>query len=193
MPGNHDERAALREAFPEGTICGRIPIFFISTSISRAAADCPDSLVPKVHGALCAKVHLVRAAAGGTAGQAVVRDPPSAFTTGIARMDDYGMQAGAVSSQKQPALGGTLAVRPSPRSIQARWAGTRHDGPQHRAPDNSICGRGPLTMQMEPPACFAPVDPGRAWSVTCSPSATSRGRCLSAAGIKHRILPWLFE
>jgi len=160
MPGNHDERAALREAFPEAHYLRQDPDFLhFDVDLGALRLIALDSLVPgKVHGALCAKrLTWLEQRLEEQQDKPVVlaiHHPP--FTTGIARMDDYGMQAGAAEFaeivSRHPRVERLLCGHLH-RPIQARWAGTLAMTAPSTAHQITLDLRpeASLTMQMEPP------------------------------------------
>ncbi|MEI2416645.1 phosphodiesterase [Orrella sp. JC864] len=131
MPGNHDDRAALRQAFPEHAYLqgkGDYLQYAIDTHPLRILAL--DTLVPRQsHGTLCAQ--RLQWLAGQLAAQPgrptviAMHHPP--FRTGIGHMDDIGLLQGA------PELEAIVARHPNVerilcghvhRTIFRRFAGT---------------------------------------------------------------------
>ncbi|HLS67854.1 MAG TPA: phosphodiesterase [Kiloniellales bacterium] len=160
MPGNHDERGALREAFPEAAYLRQDPDFLhFAVDLGQLRLIALDSLVPgQVHGALCA--HRLEWLAQRLEEQRdkpvlmAIHHPP--FTTGIARMDAYGMQQGAAEFAeivaRHPRVERLLCGHLH-RSIQARWAGTLAMTAPSTAHQITLDLRAEadLTMRMEPP------------------------------------------
>jgi 3',5'-cyclic AMP phosphodiesterase CpdA len=130
MPGNHDEREALRAAFPKHTYLGQCPPY-IQYSIDDHALRIVaiDTVVPgKAHGELCearlAWLARTLAALPQHPTLLLMHHPP--FTTLIGHMDDIGLvnpqplaQIVAQHPQIERVLCGHLH-----RPIQTRFAGT---------------------------------------------------------------------
>lgn len=131
LPGNHDDRDALRAAFPEAAYLRRDPEFLhYDLDLGGLRLIALDSLVPgAVHGALCARrLAWLEARLEELPDRPVLlclHHPP--FRSGIALMDDHGLREGA------EALAALVARHPRVervlcghlhRSIQVRWAGT---------------------------------------------------------------------
>ena len=160
MPGNHDERAALREAFPEAHYLRQDPDFLhFDADLGPLQLIALDSLVPgEVHGALCPRrlTWLEQRLEEQQEKPVIlaIHHPP--FTTGIARMDDYGMRQGAAEFAKivsrHPRVERVLCGHLH-RPIQARWAGTLAMTAPSTAHQITLDLRpdADLTMQMEPP------------------------------------------
>lgn len=160
LPGNHDERSALRAAFPEAGYLRQDPDFLhYALDLGPLRLIALDSLLPgAVAGALCA-----RRLAWLEARLEEERDKPvllclhhPPFRTGIARMDAHALGEGAA------ALAALVARHPRierllcghlHRSIQVRWAGTlamtapstAHQLELGLRPDS------PLAFRLEPP------------------------------------------
>lgn len=160
MPGNHDDRSALREAFPEANYLRQDPDFLhFDVDLGRLRLIALDSLVPgQVHGALCPRrLEWLAQRLEEQKDKPVVlaiHHPP--FKTGIARMDAYGMLEGAEDfaeivarhPQVERLLCGHLH-----RAIQVRWAGTLAMTAPSTAHQITFDLRpeAGLTMHMEPP------------------------------------------
>lgn len=131
LPGNHDERAALRAAFPEADYLRRDPDFLhYDVDLGGLRLIALDSLVPgAVHGALCPRRLAWLEARLGEAPETPVllclHHPP--FRSGIAHMDAHGLREGgealAALVARHPRVERVLCGHLH-RSIQARWAGT---------------------------------------------------------------------
>ncbi|HEX7006946.1 MAG TPA: phosphodiesterase [Alphaproteobacteria bacterium] len=162
IPGNHDDRAALRRAFPEARHLAAEPDW-----IQYTIEDWPvrlialDTVVPgQSHGALCAgRLAWLDARLAEQPERSTVifmHHPP--FKTGIAHMDDIKLVEG------EEALGAIVRRNPQVervlcghvhRPIHVRWRGTIASigpSPAHQVmldlrPD------GPAVFKLEPPAC----------------------------------------
>ena len=160
MPGNHDDRVALRDAFPEAGYLRQDPEFLhFDLDLGRLRLIALDSLVPgQVHGALCPRrLEWLAQRLEEQRDKPVllaIHHPP--FTTGIAQMDAYGLQEGAAEFAeivaRHPRVERLLCGHLH-RSIQARWAGTLAMTAPSTAHQISLDLRpeAGLTMQMEPP------------------------------------------
>lgn len=160
MPGNHDERRALREAFPEADYLRQDPDFLhFDVDLGALRLIALDSLVPgQVHGALCRRrLQWLEQRLEEQPDKPVVlaiHHPP--FTTGIARMDDYGLQEGGAEFAeivaRHPRVERLLCGHLH-RPIQARWAGTLAMTAPSTAHQITLDLRpeASLTMRMEPP------------------------------------------
>lgn len=160
LPGNHDEREALRSVFPEADYLRQDPEFLhFAVDLGELRLIAIDSLVPgAVHGALCER-RLAWIGARLDERQdkpllLAIHHPP--FKTGLAKMDDYGIREGA------EALAELVARHPRVervlcghlhRPIQARWAGTLAMTAPSTAHQISLDLRpeATLAIHMEPP------------------------------------------
>lgn len=130
LPGNHDDRDALRAAFPDHDYLNQFPPFIqyaIEEHALRIVAI--DTVVPREsHGELCAErlswLARTLAAQPSRPTLLIMHHPP--FTTGIGHMDDIGLadprplaRIVAQHPQVERVLCGHLH-----RSIQTRFAGT---------------------------------------------------------------------
>ena len=98
MPGNHDDRAALRSAFPTHTYLGRDGFVQYSVKIGALRLIALDTCVPgHSHGTLCSeRLAWLADALDAARGEPVViamHHPP--FRTLIGHMDDIGLREGA--------------------------------------------------------------------------------------------------
>src|SRR5690606_11798793 len=151
MPGNHDDRSALREAFPEADYLRQDPDFLhFDVDLGRLRLIALDSLVPgQVHGALCPRrLEWLAQRLEEQKDKPVVlaiHHPP--FKTGIARMDAYGMLEGAEDFAeivaRHPRVERLLCGHLH-RAIQVRWAGdAAAGGSVLRRRSRAAAGRGP--------------------------------------------------
>jgi 3',5'-cyclic AMP phosphodiesterase CpdA len=160
IPGNHDERGALRDAFPEHGYLRQWEPF-----VQYAIDDWPvrivalDTVIPgKSGGELCSErlawLDATLAAAPGSPTVVIMHHPP--FETGIGHMDDIGLdgsKALAAVIGRHPNVERVLCGHIH-RPIQMRFAGTIASvcpSPAHQvaldlAPD------APSRFVMEPPA-----------------------------------------
>ena len=162
IPGNHDERVALRAAFPDHAYLNQFPPFIqyaIEEHELRIVAV--DTVVPREDGGeLCAQrlewLALTLATAPQRPTLLLMHHPP--FATHIAFMDEIGLAAPDPLAQivaKHPQIERILCGHLH-RPIQARFAGTiactapstAHQVTLDLAPD------APETFIMEPPAYY---------------------------------------
>lgn len=130
MPGNHDERGALRAAFPEHAYLGRDGPVDYAVVIGGLRLVALDSVVPRApHGALDpAQLDWLDATLGAAPRQptvVAVHHPP--FATGIVFMDTIGLrdEDGTLAAllQRHPQVE-RLVCGHVHRSVQARYGGT---------------------------------------------------------------------
>ncbi len=165
MPGNHDDRLALRQAFPSEvqalTSETDDMAAFIQYAIDLGGLQLItlDTTVPGApHGELCPRrlawLDARLAAAPNMPAVVAMHHPP--FITGIAHMDEIGLREGAKElaelvgrhPQVERVVCGHLH-----RSIQVRWAGTLAMTAPSTA--HQVCldldSEGPSAFTMEPP------------------------------------------
>jgi 3',5'-cyclic AMP phosphodiesterase CpdA len=158
MPGNHDARDALREAFADHAYLPRTGFLHYAIDSLPLRLIALDSLVPgKTHGALCAERLDWLAARLGESDRptlVAVHHPP--FDCGIAPFDSERLNEGA------DALAALVRRHPNVerlvcghvhRPIQLRWAGTMASiapSTAHQA-TLDLRERAPFSMMMEPP------------------------------------------
>lgn len=130
MPGNHDDRSALREAFPEHRYLGDGEFIQYSVAIGELQLVALDTLAPGMsHGELCdRRLGWLDDELGRLGRRPVVlalHHPP--FTTLIDHMDQIGLRRG------KPELAAIVARHPNVervicghlhRAIETRFAGT---------------------------------------------------------------------
>jgi 3',5'-cyclic AMP phosphodiesterase CpdA len=159
IPGNHDDRAAMRAGFADHAYLPQTGDF-----LHYVVDDHPvrliglDTVIPgEAGGALCAErlAWLERALAAAPARPTVVflHHPP--FDTGIAHMDKIGLAGApalAALVRRHPQVERVLAGHLH-RAIQARWAGTiasTAPSPAHIV-TLDLTPEGPASFALEPP------------------------------------------
>jgi 3',5'-cyclic AMP phosphodiesterase CpdA len=162
IPGNHDDRAGLRRAFPEASHLAAEPDWIQYTvedwPVRLVALDTVDPGEP--HGRLCAaRLAWLDARLAEQPERPTVlfmHHPP--FKTGIAHMDDINLIEGAEAlgaivrrnEQVERVLCGHVH-----RPIQLRWHGTIASvapSPAHQVMLD-LRSEGPAAFKLEPPAC----------------------------------------
>ncbi len=158
LPGNHDERGALRSAFPTHTyLQGEQPFIQYSVDLGGLALITLDTVVPdEANGALDATRldWLRRNLDASTPTLIAMHHPP--FATGIEHMDKIGLMEGA--AELEALLRGhhnieRIVCGHLHRSIQARFANTFAStcpSPAHQVSLDLRAG-GPSAYHMEPP------------------------------------------
>jgi 3',5'-cyclic AMP phosphodiesterase CpdA len=160
IPGNHDERCALRAAFPDQAYL-RQSEYFIQYVIDEHPLRIValDTLIPGASdGELCAQriawLERVLSEAPGKATVVVMHHPP--FTTFIGHMDAFGLRdAGPLASviRRHPQVEAILCGHVH-RPIEARFAGTIASVSPSCAHQVALdlCSDAPSRFTMEPPA-----------------------------------------
>ncbi|MBS0446940.1 MAG: phosphodiesterase [Proteobacteria bacterium] len=131
LPGNHDDRAALRAAFPDHA-CLQGKEDFIQYAVDLGGlrlVGLDSSVYGQPHGALCATrlAWLARTLADAPTLPTLIAIHHPPFATGIGHMDEMGLREGgeeferivAAAPQVERVICGHLH-----RSIQRRWGGT---------------------------------------------------------------------
>lgn len=158
MPGNHDERTAMRKAFPRAIyLQSDFPFLQYRADLGDTALIALDTVVPKgEHGVLdTERLDWLRDNLDQTTPTIIAMHHPP-FTTGIEHMDRIGLLEGAAELEAilkghhniERILCGHLH-----RSIQARFANTFAStcpGPAHQVTLDLNPG-GPSSYRMEPP------------------------------------------
>ncbi|WP_366555630.1 phosphodiesterase [Aquibaculum sediminis] len=160
LPGNHDDRQELRAAFPEADYLKQDPDFLhFAVDLGPCRLLALDSLLPgSINGELCdRRLAWTEARLQEEADKPVImaiHHPP--FTTGLAKMDAYGLKRGgaelAAIVARHPRVERLLCGHLH-RPIQVRWAGTLAMTAPSTAHQMSLDLRpdAPLTMHLEPP------------------------------------------
>lgn len=160
MPGNHDERGALRAAFPSHAYLGGEGPIDYAVAIGALRLVALDCVVPlESHGALSdAQLGWLDATLAAVPAQPTIvalHHPP--FATGLAYMDSIGLLGGTA---------GLAAVLERHRQVERVVSGHVHRGVQARfagtsavtAPSTAhqihydLAGHGPLAFTLESPA-----------------------------------------
>ncbi len=162
IPGNHDEREALRAAFPDHAYLNQFPPF-IQYSIEEHALRIVaiDTVIPgQGGGELCAQrlewLALTLATAPQRPTLLLMHHPP--FATHIAFMDDIGLAAAEPLAEivaKHPQIERVLCGHLH-RPIQARFAGTLACTAPSTAHQITLdfARDAPATFTLEPPAYY---------------------------------------
>jgi 3',5'-cyclic AMP phosphodiesterase CpdA len=159
IPGNHDARDALRQAFPEHRYLPRTGFLQYTLEDWPVRIVALDTLIPgQGGGELCAEriAWCERALAAAPARPTIVMMHHPPFATGILHMDRYGLanrEAFAAVVARHPNIERIVAGHLH-RSIQARFAGavaTTCPSAAHQIALDLVPGT-PLRFVMEPPA-----------------------------------------
>ncbi|MDP9045483.1 MAG: phosphodiesterase [Pseudomonadota bacterium] len=133
LPGNHDDREALRQAFADHPWLAPLgPQAFVQYAVDLGgmALVAVDTVVPRAsHGEICPRrlerIAELLAAASRRPSIVAMHHPP--FATFIGHMDSIGLRRGAAELQALVERHGQVervVCGHLHRSIQARWAGT---------------------------------------------------------------------
>lgn len=158
LPGNHDDRVALRAAFPNHAhLHGDLPFIQYRIELGNLALVTLDTVVPeKPYGGLdAARLDWLRLNLDASTPTLIAMHHPP-FSTGINHMDQIGLMQGA--SELEALLRGhhnieRIVCGHLHRSIQARFANTFAStcpSPAHQVSLDLRAG-GPSAYHMEPP------------------------------------------
>ena len=160
LPGNHDERGALRAAFPEHDYLGKDGFIQYATDLGPLRLIALDTVVPmRGHGELCAErlawLERTLAAAHGRPTVVMMHHPP--FMTGVGHMDKQGLLGGRE---------GFAAVIARHRQVERVICGHLHRPIQCRVAHTfastcpAPCHQVALDLRPEAPSAFMLEPPG---------------------------------